>query len=170
MDKLERLQTIIPDPTRSALASAVDGGRKVYMNMTKKLVLAAGLTLLGGTAAFGENARGYFNNWADDCQLKQTGNYYSGTLQAHAGGSAGLKFDRYGSTKWGGTSASAAIVNQTIGSASWFQSNDSLPMDVSDGYYYTFHLAGNYSWSNRFGAGRHDSGTDGGDYRPVQGL
>ena len=120
----------------------------MYVNMAKKLVLAAGLTLLGGTAAFGENARGYFNNWADDCQLKQTGNYYSGTLQAHAGGSAGLKFDRYGSTKWGGTSASAAIVNQTIGSASWFQS-DSLPMDVSDGYYYTFHLAGHYSWSNR---------------------
>ena len=100
------------------------------MNMAKKLVLAAGLTLLGGAAAFGENARGYFNNWADDCQLKQTEgcNYYSGTLQAHAGGSAGLKFE--GSTTWGGTSASAATNNQTIGSASWSQSGD-LPMDVS---------------------------------------
>ncbi|MBR2838841.1 MAG: hypothetical protein IKE55_08665 [Kiritimatiellae bacterium] len=75
------------------------GIAEVYMNRTKKLVLAAGLTLLGGTAALGENARGYFNNWEDDCQLKQTGNYYSGTLQAHAGGSAGLKFDKMGSTK-----------------------------------------------------------------------
>ena len=41
----------------------------MYMNMAKKLVLAAGLTLLGGAAAFGEYARGYFNNWADDCPL-----------------------------------------------------------------------------------------------------
>ena len=32
------------------------------MNMAKKLVLAAGLTLLGGAAAFGEYARGYFND------------------------------------------------------------------------------------------------------------
>ena len=121
------------------------------MNMAKKLVLAAGLTLLGGTAAFGEFARGYFNNWADDCQLTQTGDYYSGTLQAHAGGSAGLKFDldgNWGSSTWGGTSASAATVNQTIGAASWSQS-DSLPMDVEDGYYYTFHLAGDYSWGDR---------------------
>ena len=30
------------------------------MNMAKKLVLAAGLTLLGGAVAFGEYARGYF--------------------------------------------------------------------------------------------------------------
>ena len=124
------------------------------MNMAKKFVLAAVLTLLGGAAAFGEYARGYFNNWANDCPLARPegGNYYSGTVQAHAGGSAGLKFDldgNWGSSTWGGTSASAATVNQTIGSASWFQSNDSLPMDVSDGYYYTFHLAGNYSWSNR---------------------
>ena len=36
------------------------------------MLIAAGLTLLGGTAAFGENARGYFNNWADDCQLTGT--------------------------------------------------------------------------------------------------
>ena len=57
----------------------------MYMNMAKKLVLAAGLTLLGGAAAFGEYARGYFNNWANDCLLTQTGDYYSGTLQAHAG-------------------------------------------------------------------------------------
>ena len=49
--------------------------------MAKKLVLAAGLTLLGGAAAFGEFARGYFNNWANDCSLTQTGDYYSGTLQ-----------------------------------------------------------------------------------------
>ena len=121
------------------------------MNMAKKLVLAAGLTLLGGAAAFGEYARGYFNNWADDCPLTQTGDYYSGTFQAHAGGNAGLKFDldgNWGSSTWGGTSASAAIVNQTVGSASWSQS-DSLPMDVSDGYYYTFHLAGDYSWCDR---------------------
>lgn len=83
MDKLERLQTTIPDPTRSALASAVDGGRKVYMNMAKKLVLAAGLTLLGGTAAFGENARGYFNNWADDRLLTGTTVQYKvfGTME-----------------------------------------------------------------------------------------
>ena len=89
------------------------------MNMAKNLVLAAGLTLLGGTAAFGESARVYFNNWVDECLLTQTEgcNYYSGTLQAHAGGSAGLKFE--GSTTWGGTSASAATNNQTIGSASW---------------------------------------------------
>ena len=76
---------------------------------------------------------------------------YSGTLQAHAGGNAGLKFDldgNWGSSTWGGTSASAATVNQTIGSASWTQS-DSLPMDVSDGYYYTFHLVGDYSWGDR---------------------
>ena len=115
------------------------------------MLIAAGLTLLGGAAALGENARVYFNNWADDCQLTQTGNYYSGTLQAHAGGNAGLKFDldgNWGSSNWGGTSASAAIVNQTVGSASWSQS-DSLPMDVSDGYYYTFHLAGDYSRGDR---------------------
>jgi len=123
------------------------------MNMAKKLVLAAGLTLLGGAAAFGEYARGYFNNWANDCQLTrpESGNYYSGTFQAHAGGNAGLKFDldgNWGSSTWGGTSASAATVNQTVGSASWSQS-DSLPMDVSDGYYYTFHLAGDYSWGDR---------------------
>ena len=123
------------------------------MNMAKKLVLAAGLTLLGGAAAFGEYARGYFNNWANDCPLTRPegGNYYSGTFQAHAGGNAGLKFDldgNWGSSTWGGTSASAAIVNQTVGSASWSQS-DSLPMDVSDGYYYTFHLAGDYSWGDR---------------------
>ena len=123
------------------------------MNRTKKLVLAAGLTLLGGAAAFGEYARGYFNNWANDCPLTRPegGNYYSGTFQAHAGGSSGLKFDldgNCGSSTWGGTSASAATVNQTIGSASRSQSGD-LPMDVSDGYYYTFHLAGDYSWSNR---------------------
>jgi len=123
------------------------------MNMAKKLVLAAGLTLLGGVAAFGEYARGCFNNWADDCQLTRSegGNYYSGTLQAHAGGNAGLKFDldgNWGSSTWGGTSASAATVNQTVGSASWSQS-DILPMDVSDGYYYTFHLAGDYSWGDR---------------------
>ena len=123
------------------------------MNMAKKLVLAAGLTLLGGAAAFGEYARGYFNNWADDCVLTRPegGNYYSGTLQAHAGDSSGLKFDldgNWGSSTWGGTSASAAIVNQTVGSASWSQSGD-LPMDVSDGYYYTFHLAGDYSWGDR---------------------
>ncbi|MBQ3807070.1 MAG: hypothetical protein II840_03855 [Kiritimatiellae bacterium] len=121
--------------------------------MAKKLVLAAGLTLLGGAAAFGENACGYFNKWANDCPLTRPegGNYYSGTFQAHAGGNAGLKFDldgNWGSSTWGGTSASAAIVNQTVGSASWSQS-DSLPMDVSDGYYYTFHLAGDYSWGNR---------------------
>ena len=123
------------------------------MNMAKKLVLVAGLTLLGGAAAFGEYACGYFNNWANDCPLTRPegGNYYSGTFQAHAGGSSGLKFDldgNWGSSTWGGTSAPAAIVNQTVGSASWSQS-DSLPMDVSDGYYYTFHLAGDYSWSNR---------------------
>ena len=123
------------------------------MNMAKKLVVAAGLTLLGGAAAFGEYARGYFNNWANDCPLTRPegGNYYSGTFQAHAGGNAGLKFDldgNWGSSTWGGTSASAAIVNQTVGSASWSQS-DSLPMDVSDGYYYTFHLAGDYSWGDR---------------------
>ena len=60
------------------------------MNMAKKLVLAAGLTLLGGAAAFGEYARGYFNNWANHCQLTrpEDGNYYSGTLQAHAGDNA----------------------------------------------------------------------------------
>ena len=46
------------------------------MNRTKKLVLAAGLTLLGGTAAFGENARGYFNNWADDRPLTGTTGQY----------------------------------------------------------------------------------------------
>ena len=123
------------------------------MNMAKKLVLAAGLTLLGGATAFGEYARGYFNNWANDCPLTRPegGNYYSGTLQAHAGGSSGLKFDldgNWGSSTWGGSSASAATVNQTIGSASWSQSGD-LPMDVSDGYYYTFHLAGDYSWGDR---------------------
>ena len=69
--------------------------------MEKKLVLAAGLTLLGGTAAFGEYARGHFNNWANDCQLTRPegGNYYSGTFQAHTGGSAGLKFDLDGN--WG---------------------------------------------------------------------
>ena len=111
------------------------------MNRTKKLVLAAGLTLLGGAAAFGEYARGYFNNWANDCPLTRPegGNYYSGTFQAHAGGSSGLKFDldgNCGSSTWGGTSASAATVNQAIGSAIWSQSGD-LPMDVSDGYYYT---------------------------------
>lgn len=123
------------------------------MNMAKKLVLAAGLTLLGGATAFGEYARGYFNNWANDCPLTRPegGNYYSGTLQAHAGGSSGFKFDldgNWGSSTWGGTSASAATVNQTIGSASWSPSGN-LPMDVSDGYYYTFHLAGDYSWGDR---------------------
>ena len=79
------------------------------------------------------------------------GNYYSGTLQAHAGGNAGLKFDldgNWGISTWGGTSASATTVNQTIGSASWSQSGN-LPMDVSDGYYYTFHLAGDHSWGDR---------------------
>ena len=52
---------------------------EVYMNRTKKLVLAAGLTLLGGTAAFGDFARGYFNNWANNCPLARPegGNYYS---------------------------------------------------------------------------------------------
>jgi len=142
------------------LCAGIGGGRggwndkmpasnvEMYMNMAKKLVLAAGLTLLGGAAAFGENARVYFNNLTNDCQLTQTGNYFSGTLQAHAGGSAGLKFDKLGSTKWGGTSASAATVNQTIGSASWSQSGN-LPMDVSDGYYYTFHLAGDCGWGDR---------------------
>ena len=89
---------------------------EVYMNMAKKLVLAVGLTLLGGAAAFGEYARGYFNNWANDCPLTRPegGNYYSGTFQAHEGGNAGLKFDldgNWGSTVWGGASASAAIVN-----------------------------------------------------------
>ena len=126
---------------------------EVYMKMAKKLVLAAGLTLLGGATAFGDYARGYFNNWANDCPLTRPegGNYYSGTLQAHVGQDPGLKFDlngNWGSTVWGGTSASAATVNQTIGSASWSQSGN-LPMDVSDGYYYTFHLAGDYSWGDR---------------------
>ena len=51
---------------------AFSDSAEVYMNRTKKLVLAAGLTLLGGTAAFGENARGYFNNWADDRPLTGT--------------------------------------------------------------------------------------------------
>ena len=74
------------------------------MNMAKKSVLAAGLTLLGGAAAFGENARVYFNNWTNDCQLTQTGNYYSGTFQAHAGGSSDETFD---------TQATEGTVTQT---------------------------------------------------------
>ena len=113
--------------------------------------VAAGLLAVAAGTARADFARGNFNNWANDCPLTQTGDYYSGTLQAHAGGSAGLKFDldgNWGSSTWGGTSASAATVNQTVGSASWSQSGN-LPMDVSDGYYYTFHLAGDYSWGER---------------------
>ena len=69
-----------------------------------------------GDTSAAETARGYFNNWANDCPLTRPegGNYYSGTLQAHAGGSSGLKFDldgNWGSSTWGGTSASAATVN-----------------------------------------------------------
>ena len=103
----------------SALASAVDGGRKVYMNMATKLVLAAGLTVLGGATAFGDFARGSFNNWANNCPLARPegGNYYSGTLQAvDMGQDPGLKFDNdgnWGGNKWG--AGTAAVVNETIG-------------------------------------------------------
>ena len=112
---------------------------------------AIGALAVSGATAKADFARGYFNEWAADCPLTQTGDYYSGTLLAHAGGSAGLKFDldgNWGSSKWGGTSAMAATVNQTVGTASWSQDGN-LPMDVSDGYYYTFHLAGDYSWGER---------------------
>lgn len=111
-------------------------------------VVAMGGMLTGARADF---ARGYFNNWANDCPLTQTGDYYSGTLQAHAGGSAGLKFDldgNWGPTQWGGTAATAAIVNQTTGNVNWAQSGN-VPMDVTDGAYYTFHLAGDYDWGDR---------------------
>ena len=55
------------EPRRSALLH----------NRTKKLVLAVGLTVLGGATAFGEFARGYFNNWANNCPLERPegGNY-----------------------------------------------------------------------------------------------
>ena len=49
---------------------------EVCMNMAKKLVLATVLTLLGGATAFGENARVYFNNWTNDCQLTGTTGQY----------------------------------------------------------------------------------------------
>ena len=126
---------------------------EVYMNRTKKLVLAAGLTLLGGTAAFGDFARGYFNNWANNCPLARPegGNYYSGTLQAvDMGQDPGLKFDNdgnWGGNKWG--AGTAAVVNETIGTAQLGNEIGNLAMDVSDGYYYTFHLAGDWDWGDR---------------------
>ena len=122
-----------------------------WFRMSVVGAVAAGLLAVAAGTARADYARGYFNNWANDCPLTQTGDYYSGTLQAHAGGDAGLKFDldgNWGSSTWGGTSASAATVNGTVGSASWSQSGN-LPMDVSDGAYYTFHLAGDYSWGDR---------------------
>ena len=57
-----------------------------------RLSFAAAM-LAAALNSFGDFARGYFNSWANDCPLTQTGDYYSGTLQAHAGGNAGLKFD-----------------------------------------------------------------------------
>lgn len=122
-----------------------------WFRMSVVGAVAAGLLAVAAGTARADYARGYFNNWANDCPLTQTGDYYSGTLQAHAGGDAGLKFDldgNWGSSTWGGTSAMAATVNGTVGSASWSQSGN-LPMDVSDGAYYTFHLAGDYSWGDR---------------------
>lgn len=122
-----------------------------WFRMSVVGAVAAGLLAVAAGTARADYARGYFNNWANDCPLTQTGDYYSGTLQAHAGGDAGIKFDldgNWGSSTWGGTSASAATVNGTVGSASWSQSGN-LPMDVTDGCYYTFHLAGDYDWENR---------------------
>ena len=123
------------------------------MNMAKKLVLAAGLTVLGGATAFGDFARGYFNNWANNCPLTRPegGNYYSGTLQAvDMGQDPGLKFDNdgnWGGNKWG--AGTAAVVNETIGTAQLGNEIGNLAMDVSDGYYYTFHLAGDWDWGDR---------------------
>ena len=123
------------------------------MNMEKKLVLAAGLTVLGGATAFGDFARGYFNNWANNCPLARPegGNYYSGTLQAvDMGQDPGLKFDNdgnWGGNKWG--AGTAAVVNETIGTAQLGNEIGNLAMDVSDGYYYTFHLAGDWDWGDR---------------------
>ncbi|MBQ6337512.1 MAG: hypothetical protein IJI36_00080 [Kiritimatiellae bacterium] len=121
--------------------------------MAKKLVLAAGLTVLGGATAFGDFARGYFNNWANNCPLTRPegGNYYSGTLQAvDMGQDPGLKFDNdgnWGGNKWG--AGTAAVVNETIGTAQLGNEIGNLAMDVSDGYYYTFHLAGDWDWGDR---------------------
>ena len=123
------------------------------MNWAKKLVLAAGLTVLGGATAFGDFARGYFNNWANNCPLARPegGNYYSGTLQAvDMGQDPGLKFDNdgnWGGNKWG--AGTAAVVNETIGTAQLGNEIGNLAMDVSDGYYYTFHLAGDWDWGDR---------------------
>jgi hypothetical protein len=126
------------------------------MSWIKRLAVCAaaiGALAVSGATARADYARGYFNNWANDCPLTRPdgGNYYSGTLQAHVGQDAGLKFDldgNWGPVQWGGTAATAATVNETTGSVSRTQSGN-VPMDVTDGYYYTFHLAGDYDWGDR---------------------
>ncbi len=122
----------------------------------KRLILRlsfAAAMLAAALNSFGDFARGYFNNWANNCPLARPegGNYYSGTLQAvDMGQDPGLKFDNdgnWGGNKWG--AGTAAVVNETIGTAQLGNEIGNLAMDVSDGYYYTFHLAGDWDWGDR---------------------
>lgn len=62
-----------------------DAMSEVVMRMSQLVAGVVALTLSAGVA-FGDDARGNFNSWANDCPLSQMGDYYSDTLLAHAGG------------------------------------------------------------------------------------
>ena len=58
MEHKFKIRTAVEKVVEAESVEEVYDIAEVYMNRTKKLVLAAGLTLLGGTAAFGENMAG----------------------------------------------------------------------------------------------------------------
>lgn len=118
------------------------------MNWAKKLVLAAGLTVLGGICnpAWADCIRGDFVGWdSNDWMLEfNAGNYYALTVQATASGSE-MKFNN-GSTWWG--AGTAAVTNSSIGEASTGGSGN-LALPVTSGQWYTFHVTGHGGWATR---------------------
>ena len=118
------------------------------MKWAKKLVLAAGVTLLGGICnpAWADCIRGDFVGWdSNDWMLEfNAGNYYALTVQATASGSE-MKFNN-GSTWWG--AGTAAVTNSSIGEARTDGSGN-LALPVTSGQWYTFHVTGHGGWATR---------------------